>query len=135
MVSEGLTNYESCNYRNGERIAFGGGNGDDDEDDVQQLGPKAFVIPDDEDAAEADSDDDEDVVHTGIVRMFAPKYHYASSTYSSSSSESDSRCASPVQEDSNSKREVYGIGRQCGSHPRTLPAVFLSEEITSLNRS
>lgn len=88
--------------------AFGGGG---EAMDVQQLGAKAFVIPDNDDeetgggGVDADSDDDEEEAERspGIVRMSAIPYNYASSTYSSSSEESDSRCASPVQEDSNSK--------------------------------
>lgn len=108
--------------------AFGGG----EATDVQQLGDKAFVIPDDEEA-DADSDDDEETERpAGIVRMSAIAYNYASSTYSSSSEDSDSRCASPVQEDSNSE--------WAQSFPNLLVitfrplAVFLSEVIDSLNR-
>lgn len=76
-------------------------------DDVEhlQLGAHAFVIPDDEETAEADSDDDDEEAdgNGGIVRMSTLRYHDASSVYSSSSDDDDSRCASPVQEDSNSK--------------------------------
>lgn len=93
-----------------------GDDGADDDDDVLQLGPKAFVIPDAEaeggDAADSD-DDEETAVPTGIVRMAEVKHHYASSAYSSSSEESDSRCASPVQEDSNSE---YDLGFSRNGH-------------------
>lgn len=68
-----------------------------------RLGDKAFTIPDEEDANEPDSDEEDAVLLTGIVRMSGLECHYASSVYSSSSCDVESRDGSPIPEDSNSK--------------------------------
>lgn len=67
-----------------------------------QLGTHAFTIPDEE-PAEPDSDDEDAELPSGIPRMVALDCRYPSSVYSSSSDEYESRNASPIPEDSNSK--------------------------------
>lgn len=67
-----------------------------------RLGAHAFTIPDEE-PAEPDSDDDDTELPSGIPRMVALDCRYPSSVYSSSSDEYESRNASPIPEDSNSK--------------------------------
>lgn len=70
-----------------------------------RLGPKAFLVPDDDDEAvnEPNSDSEDEELPTGIVRMARLEYPYANSVCSSSSDDTESRVASPIQEDTTSE--------------------------------
>lgn len=74
-------------------------------DTTSRLGPEAFLVPDDDDEGvnEPNSDSEDEELPTGIVRMSRLDYPDASSACSSSSDDTESRVASPIQEDATSK--------------------------------